>query len=420
MSISSLVGLSALATFLSYADRTVISMAVIDMGAELGWVLADKSLVLSCFFYGYVLSQLPAGFLAQRWGEQRILGIACGLWSTLTALTPVAARVSLNAVIVCRVLQGVASGVVFPLVYQLFKMYVAEEHHSRALSTIMCGNYAGVMAVLVVTPTLVDRYGWDSAFYLFGSLGYLWTAAWCSLTLPTRLKVPSDVARKMSESRLWLTVARRMLTSQSSLVIFFCHWALAMGQYAAIAWTPEYFHTRWQFHSSDLAFTFIPYFGMALSALLVGQVAEHCVAVRHWSPLLTRRVFNTAGFFGATIFMVLVQHASSPMMALAFICGFLSVGMCTVAGFETNKLELTNADELLLLQVPWREEDKMAVGKKGGCAAQRQQPKNCVLCPFSKTCTLAFHRGSVRPLATRLVSCPFRWVPLSRRRGAGI
>ncbi len=52
---------------ISYLDRTNISVAILDISKEQGWSKVFQGVVLSAFFYGYAITQVPAGFLADRY-----------------------------------------------------------------------------------------------------------------------------------------------------------------------------------------------------------------------------------------------------------------------------------------------------------------------------------------------------------------
>lgn len=56
------------------------------------WDEKTKALVLSSFFWGYVVTQVPAGQLAQRIGAKRILLWSMLLCSALTMLTPLSIK----------------------------------------------------------------------------------------------------------------------------------------------------------------------------------------------------------------------------------------------------------------------------------------------------------------------------------------
>jgi ACS family sodium-dependent inorganic phosphate cotransporter len=62
------VALGFLAAFVCYIDRVNISVAILAMQDAFGWTETTKGLVLSAFFVGYMLFQVPSGWLASRVG----------------------------------------------------------------------------------------------------------------------------------------------------------------------------------------------------------------------------------------------------------------------------------------------------------------------------------------------------------------
>ena len=66
----------------------------------------DQGRILGAFFYGYVITQIPGGYLAEKYGGKWLFGIGTFLTAILTLLTPVAAKASLPTLIALRVLMG--------------------------------------------------------------------------------------------------------------------------------------------------------------------------------------------------------------------------------------------------------------------------------------------------------------------------
>ena len=64
-----------------------------------GWILA-------AFFYGYVLTQIPGGWLAQRIGGKWVFGVGVVMTSVFTLFTPIAALSNVEFLITVRVLEG--------------------------------------------------------------------------------------------------------------------------------------------------------------------------------------------------------------------------------------------------------------------------------------------------------------------------
>lgn len=65
-----------------------------------------SGVILGAFYYGYMVFQIPGGWLALRVGGARLFGAAVLIASVLTLLTPAAARWSPVALILLRILEG--------------------------------------------------------------------------------------------------------------------------------------------------------------------------------------------------------------------------------------------------------------------------------------------------------------------------
>ena len=63
-------------------------------------------LILGSFFFGYVITQLPGGWLGTRFGGKYLLGLGVLCTSVLTIFTPLAARHSVGMLILVRILEG--------------------------------------------------------------------------------------------------------------------------------------------------------------------------------------------------------------------------------------------------------------------------------------------------------------------------
>ena len=61
---------------------------------------------MAAFFYGYVVTQLPGGYLADRFGPCLVLGACCTLSGILTFVTPFIAHLGPMALIGSRVVVG--------------------------------------------------------------------------------------------------------------------------------------------------------------------------------------------------------------------------------------------------------------------------------------------------------------------------
>lgn len=74
--------------------------------------------MLGSFFYGYVLTQVPGGRLAELFGGKLIYGIGVLMTAVFTLLSPIAARYNFTLFIIVRVLEGMGE-VTVPIVWVL-------------------------------------------------------------------------------------------------------------------------------------------------------------------------------------------------------------------------------------------------------------------------------------------------------------
>ncbi|MBN3293864.1 VGLU1 protein, partial [Polypterus senegalus] len=79
---------------------------VIIQKAQFSWDPETVGMIHGSFFWGYIVTQIPGGFIAQKFAANRVFGFAIVATSTLNMLIPTAARVHYGCVICVRILQG--------------------------------------------------------------------------------------------------------------------------------------------------------------------------------------------------------------------------------------------------------------------------------------------------------------------------
>lgn len=70
------------------------------------WSSIQQSTILTAFFYGYVVTQIPFGILSKKYGAIYFLGFGMLINSIFGLFVPIAAEHSLFALIVVRFIQG--------------------------------------------------------------------------------------------------------------------------------------------------------------------------------------------------------------------------------------------------------------------------------------------------------------------------
>jgi len=325
------------AVFISYIDRTNISVAAIAMQADLGWTETDKGLVLSSFFVGYLLLMAVSGALANRFGGWLVLGIAVLWWSAWTALTPPAALTSLTALVMARIALGLGEAAVFPASINMIGRWVPPERRSRATALLISAISLGTVFSLPITGWLVREYGWAWPFYLFGAVGLVWYAGWHLLArgAPPR---PAETVAEPTEKRAvpW----GRLLSLPAVWAIIVAHFASNWGLYILLAWLPSYFKTTFGVSLANAGLlSAAPWLVSFIMANVAGAWADRMLASGR-SAVFVRKLMQTIALAGSATFLLLLTQAGTPTMAVVLMCGATATSACAMSGFGPNCFDI--------------------------------------------------------------------------------
>lgn len=343
-----LVGLCSLGTFICYIDRVNISVAIIPMAQEAGWDRTTQGVVLSAFFYGYLLTQILGGWLADRYGGKAVLGTGVLLWSLFTLLTPPAAAAGFAVLFLARVAMGMGEGVAFPSVYSLFARWVPQRERTRSIGLNASGAPLGTVAALLVTPFVVVTLGWPMAFYLFGAAGLIWYGLWNFLVTSTPEQHPSIHPSELQRIREGTppaaespTLPWRVLLSRAPVwAIIVCHFSNNWGGYVILTWLPTYVNEALGVDLSDVGFyTMVPYLVLFLALNLAGWATDRLLDFG-LSVTAVRKLMQTIGFAGPAFFLILIGGVTSAPTAILYMSCAMGLSGFAMGGFGANHLDI--------------------------------------------------------------------------------
>lgn len=173
-------GLLYLGWCISFIDRSAISLGATQLMAELTITPVQMGLVLSSFYIGYSLMQLPGGWLADRFGSRIVVICAIAFWSVFTIISGLAG--SFASLLVIRFLFGLGEGA-FPSasVKGVVERFSSDEK-PKVSSLLMSSNYIGSMiAPLMIAPMLLI-FGWRHVFFIIGAAGLVFVVIYALAT----------------------------------------------------------------------------------------------------------------------------------------------------------------------------------------------------------------------------------------------
>ncbi|EAZ84174.1 MFS transporter [Lysinibacillus sp. FSL M8-0216] len=216
-------------------DRYIMNYAVVSITGDLQLDASSTGIILSAFFLGYAIMQIPGGWLADKFGAKRILLMAVIMWSIFTGLTAIAW--SLTAMIVIRFLFGIGEGGFQPSSSKIIATIFPKEERGRAMSIMLTSGGIVSLIVPLLAAYLLGTIGWRMMFIIIGAIGaiiaYLY---WKYIQLPKAETVDAaetgSPAVKVSFKELLKTPLMWNL-----IIAYFCIYAVNWG---LVSWIPTY------------------------------------------------------------------------------------------------------------------------------------------------------------------------------------
>jgi ACS family sodium-dependent inorganic phosphate cotransporter len=340
---------TACAFVIGNMDKINISVAIIPMAKEFHWSPTVIGLVQSSFFYGYLLSQLPAGYASSRFGGKNVLSVGVGLWSLSTACIPIAASTtasgSLFFLFLSRAAVGLGEGVAPAAATDLIAKVSATSGRSKATSFVFGGLHVGSLMGLTLAPFFIDVWGWESVFYIFGFGGLLWNVWWQSITKDKRVERlvavedSSESDENIGGGELpWRAFVRNTPVRSLCLVHFVHNWF----HYTMLAWLPSYFIDTLSLPLSTAAkVSLLPPIAALIVSGIAGPSADALIS-RGVSTGTVRKAAQSAAFLGPAACLTGASvFQDQPLTSMALVTLSLGLSSFSLAGLYCNHADLS-------------------------------------------------------------------------------
>ncbi len=173
-------GLLFASTVINYLDRQTLSVLAPFLKKDYHWNNEDFALVVISFRLAYAAGQTLAGRLMDLVGTRRGLTITVIWYSTVAMLTSFAS--GLRSFCLFRFLLGAGESANWPAATKAVAEWFPRRERGWAVALFDSGSSIGGAIAPVLVLFLYDRFGgWQPAFIIVGTLGFLWLIAWRAL-----------------------------------------------------------------------------------------------------------------------------------------------------------------------------------------------------------------------------------------------
>jgi MFS family permease len=292
----------------------------------MGWVF-------NAFTLGYLIFEVPGGWMGDAWGARRVLTRIVLWWSLFTALTGCVWAFSLGdseslatlgllnggflLLLLVRFLFGCGEAGAFPNLARVVGNWFPFQERGFAQGAIWTSARLGGAVAPFLTGRLADLLGWRQAFWVLGLVGIAWCVAFFSWFRNSPKEKPecNEAERELITAGPYGVKAshatghawppwRALLLSPSMGALCLAGAGVSFG------W---YFYATWQFKflkevhrmpdQYAEVFAGLPFLTGAAGALIGGSLSDWLI--RHVGRRWGRSLIGFFGFGGAAVCVVL-------------------------------------------------------------------------------------------------------------------
>ncbi|WP_029606261.1 MFS transporter [Kozakia baliensis] len=248
---------------IAYADRQIIALLKPELDRIFGWTAADYASISSWSQATIAVSLLASGWLVDRLGIKRTLGVGLTGWSIATILH--AAVRSVSGFLAVRVALGLFEGVGTPASMKAIRTTFPREAQGRMIGLLNAAPNLAAMGTPLIVALLFPALGWRGTIITVGASGLLCAFVWFRFA---RVGSPEAPVLATSHANQPTLPAWRFITG------------FALGKFLTdpvwwflLFWLPDLLHRRFALEPSSMGLPLAIAYGMAGIGSILGGYA---------------------------------------------------------------------------------------------------------------------------------------------------
>lgn len=268
--------------------------------AEFNWSSTEQGNVLGAFYIGYIVTHLPGGYLADKYGPKRVLGYGVLMAALCSILTPVTARTHIYLLTGLRFALGLIQGPIFPALSVFVARWSLPSERNLMNAVMSAGVIFGAITANALTGVLLYTLrSWAIVFYIYGIVSLCWYVPWTLfshegpsthpfITEKEKEKLLSELSTEVKDGEKAKVPYNKILTSIPV-------WAMIIGNighdwtfYIIVTLLPQYMSYVLHFNIKDNGLiNTLPYIAMFMISLSSAKLADTIVK-REWVSKTTQ------------------------------------------------------------------------------------------------------------------------------------
>jgi MFS transporter, ACS family, glucarate transporter len=322
---------------ISFLDRTNISIAGLQISSEYGLGNQRLGWIFSAFLIGYAGFQVPAGWLASRFGPRLVITLGVVWWGVATALTTLIPPGISQAVVLLigiRFALGAGEAVIYPAANQFVARWVPMQERGFINGLIFAGVGAGSGLTPPLLAWFILHHGWRSAFWFSAVIGVIAGAVWWWFARDTPEEDPKVSPSELNVIRQGIADKETPGGAPASTTI---SWSKILTRRDLPALIISYFgfgYTAWIFFSwfflymaqvrgfnlkASALYSMLPFLSMTVGCLAGGMLSDRLT--KAYGLRVGRCGLASVAFLFTAVFLVLGSRVQSPQLAGVILAG---------------------------------------------------------------------------------------------------
>jgi len=325
------------ATTINYLDRSVISLLKTNLEKDFQWNESDYADIVIAFQLFYAIGLLIAGWVIDTAGSKIGYAISIFVWSV--AAIGHALVKSTWGFIFARGALGVSEAGNFPAAIKTVAEWFPKKERALATGIFNSGAAVGAITAPLSVPFIAAKWGWQWAFIITGSIGFIWLLFWLVVyEIPAKQKrlgkaefdyIHSDA----DEVRVSDEAADTGKVSWFSLLGFRQTWAFFFGKFLTdpvwwfyLFWLPAFLKAQYGIEGVSASLPVALVYTMSTVGSIFGGWLPMYFIKKGWQVYRSRKVSMLIYALCAVPVIFAQLLGSTNMWFAVIIIGFAAAG----------------------------------------------------------------------------------------------
>jgi sugar phosphate permease len=314
----------------SYIDRMVMAASIPYIAKDFHLSPVQMGMMMSAFFLGYSLLQVPGGILADKLGSLKVMTGALIWWSIFTGITGLVSGV--RSMLCMRVLFGAGEGIFPGATKKTIAHWFPVKDRSTANAIMLSSNALGPALAPLFVAAVISTWGWRAVFmslFVPGLVVVYFLRKYCKDNPEDSKHITADelVEIRSVEPKLRSGAEVTWLSSLKSWRIWQCFWmwfTLDITLWGFASWLPTYLIRVRGFALVKMGIAAsLPFFAGAIGLIAGGWISDRYFPHSRKIPIIITQVIGA-------FFLYLTYTVVSPQEAIVYQTlagGFLYMAM---------------------------------------------------------------------------------------------